>query len=793
MPKFIINSFFFLLLLCSAALVSAQETLVVGQVVDKYTQTPLASVDIYFKNSNVAVQSNEEGYFLIRNSGTQTTLVFSLLGYKKEQIRVKQGDSVGLQMELEEKDNYLTEVFVVPGANPANDLMKRVRACRKENNVKALINSTEQSAVFLSKKNFRRQNNRLFGQFSAGNLSSNDSSLLLPLYVEQSEYTHADNTKRQTAKDTYNTSKTVSDAVAQLLKGMDERLNFYENSVPVFGRSVISPLANVGGSFYNYYLTDSAQTTAGKQYEVRFRSINTKNLALNGAMWIDSASLALVKINAELPRQANLNFIRNFTVNQEFESKTNRWLPKSEQTHWNLVYEIIADSVNKKPELLISRSTVFNTSEKVIITDKSTFADTPYSQENLSLGIAKTNETPIFKFAKYVADVILTGYMKVGKFDVGSITSLARLTEQEGFRLTLPARTNETLWKNVMLGGMLGYGFGDRAWKYGADAQWQLPVDKRVILGAHYLNDYHWTTHDKNDFLWREDPIGSHDENIMTTIFSFMKGKYNSKRENISFFIQNDWNDDMETRWIVGKERFFGNNRMPLVLGSEVFPELKVRYATVFSRLSFNERVINEYFQRLYIYNHKPVIGITAETGKFTLGTRQGSYAHLKLNAQQWFRFMLGEWRYFAEAGKVVGDVPYPLLKFFHTWAEGGYNIHQFSLMNSFEYPMDTYAAFHSEVITNGIFFNRIPLIKHLNLRELFIFKIGYGISKNTHAQLLDYPSAASSLTRPYSEVGVGFTNLFRVFSMQSMWRLTDLKKGGIMPWCISFNLWLSF
>ena len=38
----------------------AQETVVVGQVLDKYDKSPISTVDIYFKNSNRAVQSNDD-------------------------------------------------------------------------------------------------------------------------------------------------------------------------------------------------------------------------------------------------------------------------------------------------------------------------------------------------------------------------------------------------------------------------------------------------------------------------------------------------------------------------------------------------------------------------------------------------------------------------------------------------------------------------------------------------------------------------------------------------------------
>ena len=757
----------------------SQEIVIAGQVFDKYTKNPLSSVDVYFKNTNTVTQSNNEGYFVVRYSGEENELVFTLLGYKSEKLKVKKGEMGYVNIELEEKENFLSEIFVLPGANPANDLMKKIRRKRDINNIKSILNSTEQSAVFLQKNN----NVGIFKQFKNGNLSKNDSSLLIPLYIEQSEHKQSLNKKEPLNKNTFNTSETVTLAVSQLLNGMDERLNFYENSIPILGKSIVSPLANIGGVYYTFYLKDSTQISTGKQYEIQFWSKNQKNLAFNGTFCVDSATLALTKIDVELPRQANLNFIHNLTISQDFTDKNGRWIPKTEKTHWSLTYEVIADTLNKKPELLISRNSVFNTDEINATTDSFNFADTEYSEKEITNRIDELNETPLFKFAKFVADAALTGYIKAWKFDIGNIITVARITEQEGFRINLPIRTNENMWKNFMLAGNIGYGFGDKKWKFGGDLQWKISSRKNIITGIHYQNDYHWINYDKNDFLWREAPLASYDENISTTILSLKSGKNNSKRENISLFVKNDWNSDIESRYIVGQEIFFGNNRLALLKNQTEIPQLKTQYLTVSTRFSFNERVINEHFQRIYLKNNKPIIYGTAEVGKFILDDKSGYYCHLIAEISQRGRFTLGEWKYFGEIGKIWGNVPYPLLKFFNTKANGGYNIYQFSLMKYYEYPLDTYVSFHSEVITNGIIFNQIPLVKRLNLREIASFKVGYGTVSSSHSQWLDYPMNSSQMKNPYSEVSVGFTNFLKVISVQSVWRLSDLNKTLIKPW----------
>ena len=93
---------------------TAQETVVVGQVMNSKDKSPIPFVNITFKNSNAIVQSNEEGYFIIRDKEKHTTLEFTSIGFTKREIRIKPGQSVGLQIEMQEGNTLLQEVFVVP-------------------------------------------------------------------------------------------------------------------------------------------------------------------------------------------------------------------------------------------------------------------------------------------------------------------------------------------------------------------------------------------------------------------------------------------------------------------------------------------------------------------------------------------------------------------------------------------------------------------------------------------------------------------------------------------------------
>ena len=108
------------------------------------------------------------------------------------------------------------------------------------------------------------------------------------------------------------------------------------------------------------------------------------------------------------------------------------------------------------------------------------------------------------------------------------------------------------------------------------------------------------------------------------------------------------------------------------------------------------------------------------------------------------------------------------------------------------EYGTDKYFTLHSELKLNGLVLNQIPLIKNLNLREMCSFHFAYGSLSDAHTTVLAYPNFMQPLNKPYVEVGLGITNILHVFSIQSMWRLSDLKKVDTIPWAFLMSLNLS-
>lgn len=793
---------FFILVLVTILLpthkMTGQETVVVGQVLNKADQSPIPNVNIYFKNSNKVVRSNEEGYFMIRTNENLTTLVFSAVGYKKKELRVKAGQSVGTQVELDEENTLLQEVFVIPGANPALEMMKKVRILTSENDVSRRsdynVKSTEQNLVLLNKVSQRTISKRLFEQLQKSSLSKSDSDLVLPLYMAESSYMIDFKDKKQLSKNIFTSPEFSEKMVEKLLGEIDVKLNFYENTIIVFGKNLVSPLSNIGNAYYNYYLADSVKTETGKQYKIHFRTKNVKNLAFDGHMWIDSASYALTEIEAELPMQANINFIRNLRIFQEFAlQQNNRWSPKSEKMTLNMNYELLADSLHPKPEIFVKRSTTFQLSDSTSLKSEK-FAQSNFSEETLNDKLKGLNNTPILRTAKWLADVVFTGYIPAGKIDIGKIQQTIRISDIEGLRLTLPLRTNEKLWKNVSLGGFVGYGFRNQVVKYSGETQFKIPGEKRRIISLNYTNDYRRVDYNYNDFLFRENPLVTGDEDISSSIFGLRSAGNMSERNEYSISFTNEWNAGIESSIFLRSNKLLANGSLPMLInGVNATSFLQQQSATFSTRFSFDEKTYDDHMQRIYIANKKPIIYSIFEVGNYQLGNKSGMYGKIMATMKHAVNLSFAELNYNAEAGIVLGNVPYPLLEIPSGSETGGYSTYQFNMMNYMEYAADKYVNLHSELTFNGQLMNQIPLIKHLNLREICSFNISYGGLSDAHKTLLDYPAYLNPLSKPYMEVGVGFSNILKIFTLQSVWRLTDVNHPGVSPWGLRGCLRLRF
>ena len=764
------------------------ETIVVGEVYDANTGEPLPNVHIYFQGTQMGTMTNAEGLFLLRENLTKTrTMVVSAVGYHTERFKIEPNTQSGIDIALREKVGNLSEVFVMPQENPALSLMEKVRA-RRQYNVQTRHGITQSSsAIYVSDVQSKHLQRTLWKSLQTG-MIEHDSTYLIPLYWRQ-----------QRVDSVLEKASFLTETNYQiLLSQLPNTFNFYDNQLPVFTTSMLSPLAAAGNTYYNYYLVDSTQVGDEKHYLLYFKTKNPFYATFNGEMTIDSATYALRHIRVQVPNQNSVNFLRQLTIEQHFTSNNTM---QDEQMKMLLDFAVKIDSSSYFPTLLLTRSIEIH-SDSI---ENKMVAPLLSAQDSLILpALDSLNNTSLFKTAKFLAYVLQTGCIPTSKYvDIGKVHHVFRFNSQEGLRVGLPLRTTEELWKNVCLEAMVAYATGDRAWKGFGQVNIALPTERRHHMYLKYSDEYIYSDVDDFHEYLRENTVFNRQINMVTRMlqgdsFVFNPNYYYNtmaRRQEGRIHFEDDWNNSLETQsYIKVGQLGYG------LATRNYYSQPSMFYATLgtSARVSFNERKVDWYFQRRHIYNHLPVIYLGAEIGSYHLAEMPSYrlYGNLQLLVRQNVNLgMAGELDYRMQAGLVFGKVPYPLLHHFAGNQTHSFDPDRFSLMNTFQYAADQYISLHAHWNGKGILFNLIPGLRYARLRELLVLKVAYGGYRNDHESILEFPMnqmqnypLLSTLNIPYVEVGAGIGNILRVGELYGVFRLTH--RNDPSPWwAIRFRL----
>lgn len=786
------------------------ETIVVGEITDARTGTPVANANVYYKGTRTGCATNQEGMFMLRcELDKERTLVISAVGYKSQHYRIQPGQYLGIAVALEEKTTMLEDVLIVPGSNPALPLMERVRQQRPANNpdyrsdVVYILN--EQKELYISEIDRRHLQRHLWKSLRKGMLQAEDSTFLLPLYHSRQMFRLQGSGAETVGTAHERSSVLTATDYSALLGGIDLPVNFYRNSVTVLGKTFLSPLASSGNRYYRYYLTDSLSNAAEKHYVVQFRSRNPFFACFNGEMEIDSATCALRSIAVSVPRDNAVNYLSSLCISQRH---TATHTVCDEDLSLLLDFAVKTDSSHLFPTVLLRRSLKSN---EEAVRWKKEIPPMPVGTDSTAVAGAMDSleRMPVIRVARFAAEVISTGYIPTGTVvDIGNVTDLLRVNPHECVHVGLPLRTNSRLWRNVSLGGYVGYGFRDRAWKGKGLIQVQLPSERRNTLNMSYEDSYVWSEVSDLDKVLRENSIGTGTMNFTTALVgNFRTTAYavNSatRRREAHLWSENEWTDRLETSLHIRTGRMgYGN---PMV-GYGQIPSYAYTSLSALFRLSWGESRTDLYFRRVRRYSRYPVLYMQLEGGGYRMPWMEADrlYGRLGISIRQCIPLgMLGEIDYALQGGIIFGSVPYPLLQVFNGNQTYAFDPYRFTLMNQWQYAADRYMLLHAQWNLNGALLNRIPGVRYLHLRELLELKVAWGGLSDKHKAVLAFPGAEemgapagatlfAPLHVPYVEVGIGLGNILRVGELWSVWRLTNRTDKSAPLWALRFRLHLS-
>jgi hypothetical protein len=770
------HSVFLSIFLLASLTLIAQKTVVKGTVTDAKSGQPIQYAIVVFPDSDISAESDANGHYIIETTKPYDTLQVSFIGYATQEKKVKPGQIQTIDVKLSTDIKELQDVMVVgqkqkyrSKGNLAVELIRNVIEHKKDNRKENFdyyeYQQYQKIEIAVSHLKEGVEDKKIFRKFQVlfdnQDTTQFDGTPILPLFLKEEMSIHRHRKKPKAAKQIITADKSVAFAGYVDSKGIDTYLkylyhdiNIYDESITILTNQFTSPIANVAPAFYQYSLTDTVTENGMSMAKIDFFPRNPSDLLLQGYMYVSlDSNYAVIKIVMGITRDINLNWVKELSVEQDFIR------------NGDLGVSLVKDQFSadfgfsKKDSTMgfFGQRSVFYSNfeinkirpdedyegEPVVYADSVALHSDLYWENNRPIALSKSearvystmdslNKIPAFKHSMNLAFLILSGYAKITPwFEMGPVGSFYSFNPVEGFRLRLGGRTTTTWSKKISFDTYVAYGFLDDQWKYYFGTTYSL--SKRNIyefpvrsLKASYQRDTK-IPGQENQFVQEASFFLSFKRgpNSMWLYNDIYKAEYfHEFRNHLSFTVgYKNW-----TQRAAGSLHFNKENYNDPAADIDFVRTAEI---STFVRWAPNEQFYQGKTFRTAISYKDPIITFRYINGVKGLGG--GQYNYHNLTASFFKRFYLSPIGYTdvtLSGGKLIGQVPFPLLEIHRANQTYAYYFQSYNMMNFLEFVSDSYGSLYLDHWFNGFFFNKIPLFKKLKWRGSSIVAIALRIVK---------------------------------------------------------------
>jgi hypothetical protein len=533
----------------------------------------------------------------------------------------------------------------------------------------------------------------------------------------------------------------------------------------------------------------------------------------------------------EISPNANLNFIARLKIQQEqLPTITGHWIPTKTRAIVELsrftenTSGFVAKMYRANSNIIVNQPKPDNFYDVAVERQSEDITkDTNYwnnnrpekytaTEQHMYKMIDSVKNLPIVHTYTEIIQLITEGYYRTPKVDFGPYGFLLNYNQVEGFRTRIGFKTNQFFSRNWYYRGYVAYGFEDKQWKYGLGVETILDHKKWSTIGIHYKND--------NDILGVTDPssapminFGAGNNPVFGALNMASPLTRINRTVDYRLVYLKQLNRDFTIRLSAQNTYFkpLGNFKFAYLIdenkpasNGNISETFTYTAATVDLRFAYKEVLMSKGNNRIRVKLAKaPVATLSYTRGFKGIANGNFNFDKIQLNLNQHITTgILGNADFSITAGKIFGRLPYPLLEVMR----GNTTIiaadNNFNLMNLYEFVADEYAHFWYVQHFEGLFFNRIPLLKKWKLRNYALIKGAYGklseanknIQPTTNIYGVNYlPINEFKNNIPYAEVGYGVENLFRFVTLGMVHRLTYLNNTDVRKWGINLGLVFKF
>lgn len=812
-----------------------------GRVIDSVSGDPLVGASLIIQPGGRGVIADGDGRYSVLLQKRDSAVIILATGYHSKTLPIPPNTKTPFVITLSRDEKRLSDVTVQSRTgrytnrdNPAVELIRKVIEHKNENTIGAYPAATfrqyEKLVMFFDRVPDWLTQSRVLKpyrfMFENTDTVSAVGKRLTPVYIAEAV---SDNYFRREPKKSNRkliTEKKVdygvyidTRGISQVLGRLNEDIDIYQNSVIAFTRQFISPIADGAPGYYRYFIQDTVveENTALVRLAIQPRNPNT--LVFSGFMDVTlDGQYAVKRVRLYTNPKMNLGVVRGFNLEQEFlrDSLSGKYhlFESNVVTDFGITKQGLGMTGERKviyhdfavwdslPDSVLRRD---NTQDYTDAPTKEESYFTQYRLQELSEAETRiyTNIDSLKGMRSYrrgtaLAQALQTGYIPLGKFEAGPFNELIGYNTVEGWRLGIGERSTPAWDSSFYRSEYLTYGFKDQKIKYGVTLSYS--INRRSIY--RYPMHYVQIGHRYDTRIPGMDP--SESNHIVMLLTRGTNDKYLYSRSSFVNYVSEFGNHWMLTAGLhYAQENPAGGLYYVAqhTNGPDTLGRLNTAEVSVGLRWAPGEQFYQTGVARLPIRNRFPVFNLEYKRGFRGIGGSQYSYDNVKLIVRK--RFFVAPFGYTdvrLETGFVLGKLPWPLLEIHRGNQSFGYHLSGFNTMNYLEFVSDQYAGLAVEHFFKGFFFDRIPLIKKLKWRELVSCRILVGGLRDENRPRAGsgnyaFPNTNGQPTTfyldngPYVEVGAGIANIFKLFRVSVLKRLTYLDRYAANGWAVKFGL----
>ena len=798
-----------ILLTLSAFPIQAQQVILKGMVKNQQNEESIPFASMSFMRTGGGKLSDSAGTFtFILPRQFKDTLLVTSVGYEDLLFPI---DFAGL-----EKDTFQLLLSMIPGkismgvvvkakVNKGLQLWKRIVRFKPENDRYRFQSFSYElyNKLQLDIKNINKSkwsNSAIMRPFSFifDNVDTTDGSPILPAYISEaiSDYYYQKSPLKR--REVFKAVKTVgvkNESAAKLLGGMDQVVNVYNNFIPVFDQSFVSPISDNGDAYYNYKILDTQYVSGRRLIHFLFAPKRKGENTFEGDAWVHDSTFAIQRMNLRLSKDANVNFVDQLSLIQEYQLVNDSvWflskdkfvvdispLSKSRLSfigrktttyrHVQINTPNIREELSKNKQLeetVLPKGTLDQT--------EAYWSETRHEQLNATeSGIYKMIDTllqvPAFKRYTKIINFVSTGYLNIKGAQIGPWQNWISGNLVEGMRLRFDLGTNTKFNNKIVLHGYAAYGFLDKKWKGEFDAMYLINKSPRSYLYASYVNDFDYGQQYYDEISADNIfAVAIRKSGVPIKFIKLEEKRFDYFREigssGLSALISVRHKDFDPVLNLPEKRYFTVKTENPF---TSFETSLRLRFA-------YLEKFLENNFYRTSLGSPFPIVELKYTKG-FS-GVLNSSYDYHKITAgvSNYKKIPpFGSIYFNVFGGKTFGSLPYMFLDV----APGNeiyyYNKYAFNMMNRYEFIHDQYAGINWEHnFGNGIF-RFIPITRKLGFRQFWTAKTLWGGLSNNNRQLnfINGIPFQSLDGKTYLELGTGVDNILKVLRVDFIWRAT--------------------